>query len=252
MKVIVSNIQRFCLHDGPGIRTTVFLKGCSLKCPWCSNPENIDFNVQKYEYDGVSNFYGKKMDLEEIEKEILKDVKYYKTGGGVTFSGGECLLFFRTLEPLLKSLNQKKINICVETALNVPTELVDIAIKYVDEFYVDLKILSLNDANKINIDVDLYKTNVKKLFKNKCDVTFRIPLVSEYTATEENVDEIIKLLKDYKPKKVEIFRTHKLAYKKYQSLGMKMTNIKDIPDEKMNEIKRKIEQLGIETMICKI
>ena len=252
MKVIVSNIQRFCLHDGPGIRTTVFLKGCSLRCPWCSNPENINFNIQEYEYDGIKSFYGKEMDLEEIEKEILKDEKYYANGGGVTFSGGECLLFFKKLEPLLKNLNQKKINICIETALNVPEEFVDIAIKYVDEFYVDLKILCLKDASKINIDVDLYKKNIKKIFENKCNVTFRIPLVPEYTSTKENINEIIKLLKEYKPKKVEIFKTHKLAYKKYQTLGLKMINIKEITKEEIDEIKREIKKLGIETIICKI
>ena len=59
MKVIVTNIQRFCLHDGPGIRTTVFFKGCNLKCPWCSNPENLSFEIEEYNNDGIKGIYGK-------------------------------------------------------------------------------------------------------------------------------------------------------------------------------------------------
>ena len=73
MKVIISNIQRFSLHDGPGIRTTIFFKGCNLKCPWCSNPENIDFEIQEYEYQKEKGIYGYEIELEQLEKEILKD-----------------------------------------------------------------------------------------------------------------------------------------------------------------------------------
>lgn len=62
-RLLISNIQRFCLHDGPGIRTTVFLKGCSLHCPWCSNPENISFTIQKYSKGGVEGNYGKSIVL---------------------------------------------------------------------------------------------------------------------------------------------------------------------------------------------
>ena len=58
MKVIISNIQRFSLHDGPGIRTTVFFKGCSLKCPWCSNPENINFNIEEYYENDEKKYFG--------------------------------------------------------------------------------------------------------------------------------------------------------------------------------------------------
>ena len=106
MKVIVSNIQRFCLHDGPGIRTTVFFKGCSLNCPWCANPENIDFNIEEYSENGEKKHFGYEISLEELEKEIIKDEDYYMTGGGVTFSGGECLFQFKKIEPLLQKLKR--------------------------------------------------------------------------------------------------------------------------------------------------
>ena len=97
--VLVTNVQRFSLHDGPGIRTTVFLKGCSLHCPWCSNPENIFPVQEKYRVDGKDGVYGKMWMLSDIYAEILKDRSFYEHEGGVTFSGGEPLLFIKKIEP---------------------------------------------------------------------------------------------------------------------------------------------------------
>ncbi len=251
MKVIVSNIQRFCLHDGPGIRTTVFFKGCNLKCPWCSNPENIDFNIQQYEENGEKKYYGYEISLEDLEKEILKDQTFFEDGGGVTFSGGDGLIQFKQLEPLLKNLKQKNINICVETSLVVPNEYIDIAIKYVDIFLVDLKIIDKKTSFKINSNVDLYKNNVEKLFTNKCKVIFRIPLVLEYTATESNLEEILKFLNIYKPQMVQVFKIHRLGEKKYELLNKKMPEFKNMSDEDVMFFIEKIKALKINLEYCK-
>lgn len=252
MKVIVTNIQRFCLHDGPGIRTTVFFKGCNLRCPWCSNPENIDINIQNYKKDGIVNKFGYEISLDELEKEILKDKEYYEKNGGVTFSGGEALLQFKKIEPLLKSLKEKGIHMCLETALTVPPEMIEIAIKYINEFIIDLKILDEQKVEKINGNVETYISNIKKIFEKNCNVTFRIPLVPEYTVTEKNISEIIKFLNKYKPNKVEIFRIHRLGESKYKSLGKEMPKFIEISDDKIMEIKNKIEDLKITTKFIKI
>ena len=124
MTVRITNIQHFSLDDGPGIRTTIFLKGCNLTCPWCCNPENINFEIENYIHNNQKESFGYDIPLEELEKEILKDEVFYsENDGGVTFSGGEPLLQIKELEPLLKSLRSKNINICFETALCVPSEL---------------------------------------------------------------------------------------------------------------------------------
>jgi len=252
VKVNVTNIQRMCFHDGPGIRTTVFFKGCNLKCPWCSNPENMNFEIEKYIDDGKEKEFGYEIDLNELEKEVLKDKDFFANGGGVTFSGGEPLLQFEKIEELLKSLKEKNINICVETAFMVPENLVDIALKYIDEFIIDIKILDKENIDKINGNLQLYKTNIEKVFSKNKKVTFRIPLAKEHIVTEKNIQLILEFLSKYKPNKVEIFKIHNLAEKKYKILNKENIKLNNISEVEIEEIREKINNLGINTEVCKI
>ncbi len=237
MKVIVSNIQRFCLHDGPGLRTTVFLKGCSLKCPWCTNPENISFEIEEYTKDGLTGAYGKEYSLDELEKEILKDKDFYGNDGGVTFSGGEALLQFEKIEPLLKNLKEQNINICVETALNVPRKFVKIALKYVDEFLVDIKIIDRTAEEIIGSNSNLYINNLNIIIANSKNVTLRMPVIPKYTYTSENIAKIINVLKKIKVKNLQIFKIHRLGEQKYETLGLKMPFFEDISEKDLQNLK---------------
>jgi pyruvate formate lyase activating enzyme len=256
MKVRLSNIQRFSLHDGPGIRTTIFLKGCNLKCPWCANPENMTFDFTEYyntdnQEHGV---FGKDMDLKELYNEIIKDKEYYKlNSGGVTFSGGEPLLQIKALEPLLKKLKAEKINMCIETALQVPEELVKIAIKYIDEFIVDIKILDSKKCKDIlNGNIEFYMNNLKILSEKSKISIFRIPLNNEYTLKEENITKILDLLKMYPEPKVEIFKVHNLAESKYESIGKEMTKFTDVEDKTVETLYNRIKKVNSKVEIIKI
>lgn len=253
MKVIVSNIQRMCFHDGPGIRTTVFFKGCNLKCPWCSNPENVKFEIEKYIDNNTEKEFGYEIELKELEKEILKDKVYFDKEGGVTFSGGEPLLQFEKIEPLLKNLKEKDINICVETALMVPEKYLEIALKYVDEFYVDIKILDEEICKKIlNGNIKLYYKNLDKLFLLNKNVTLRLPMSEEYTITEKNTEKILELLEKYKPQKVEIFELHTLGEKKYKVLNKEMQVFKKLGKDKIDNLYTLIKSIGINVEVIKI
>ena len=106
-EILISNIQRFSLHDGPGIRTTVFLKGCTLKCPWCANPENILYKSEAYQTEnGRAGVYGQWTTSDELYGEVMKDAVFYAQGGGVTYSGGEPLMQARPLLPLMEKLKR--------------------------------------------------------------------------------------------------------------------------------------------------
>ncbi len=241
MKVRITNIQHFSLHDGPGIRTTIFLKGCSINCPWCANPECISSEIE--------GEFGRDISLKELEKEVLKDEPFYKTGGGVTFSGGEPLLQIKNLKPLLKSLKDKNINICFETSLFVPQEFLEIANEYVDEFIVDIKILKEKESkNILNGNINQYLNNLPLLDLNK--TTFRIPL-NEFTLTDGNINLISDLLKKFKAKKLEIFKIHNLARKKYEILN-KEFYYKEISNEQIQEVYNKLKRIITNTEIIEI
>lgn len=251
--ILVGNIQRFCVNDGPGIRTTVFLKGCSLRCPWCSNPENIECTPQKYIENGVEKTFGKYYNTDELFKIIKKDEIYYDTDGGVTFSGGEPLLQSKNIKELLNKLKNNKINICFESCMNVSTDNLLEVIDYIDMFYVDVKIL-LKDAfkSKLNGNLDLYLNNIETLFKHNKSVVFRIPIVNDYTNTTKNIAEIINLLKKYKPVSVEIFSVHNLGEYKYKLLNKKYNKFNKISDKRLNDICNKVKKLDIDCSIIRI
>ena len=256
MKVRVSNIQRFCLHDGPGIRTVVFLKGCNLRCPWCANPENMDFDFTNYcdINTGDKSIVGYDIEAVDLYDEIIKDRSYFKlNNGGVTFSGGEPLLQIKELEPLLKKLKENNVNIAIETDLQVDTDLVKIALKYVDEFIVDVKILDRELNKKIlHGDIDLYIKNIELLDKsNKID-TFRIPLSNEYTFTKKNQELLLSFLKKYKCKVVEIFKIHNLAESKYRAIGRKIISFSLVDDTELLEFYNKIKNMDVNVKIIKI
>lgn len=253
MTVRITNIQHFSLHDGPGIRTTVFLKGCNLTCPWCCNPENISYDIEPYVEDGISKEFGYDISLEDLEEEILKDQVYYENGGGVTFSGGEPLLQIKSLEPLLKSLKEKGINICFETALCVPIELVKIPIRYADEIFVDVKILDKIQAKEVlNADIDLYLSNLEYLTTNFNNICFRIPLNEEFTLKENNLNLIKNFAKKYSNFKFEIFKVHNLAESKYNYLNKGMIDFINVSDEEIEKFYLKLKEINENVKIIKI
>lgn len=253
MKVRISNIQRFCLHDGPGIRTTIFLKGCSLKCPWCCNPENISYENIDYVDNGENKVFGYDITLEDLEKEIMKDYDYYENDGGITLSGGEALLQIEKLEPLLKSLYKKNIDICLETSLSVSSKLVDIALKYINTFYIDIKILDKNMAKEIlNMDVENYLNNLEKVLNSKKNVVLRFPINEEYTLKKENINKICKFIENHPNIKIEIFKTHNLGESKYNLLKLNYKRFVEVDDKKVEEVFQKFTKCGAIVDIIKI
>lgn len=249
-KILVTDIQRFSLHDGPGIRTTVFLKGCAIRCPWCSNPENLEHVVQRYVKDGETGFYGKWYSSDELFQEVIRDKNFYvgdlfdykvtssmmfeKLPGGVTFSGGECLLQMDELEDVLQKIHCDGIHIAIETSLFANPDKLEIALKYVDLFYADIKILDKHRCrNILNGNLDVYFSNLNVLMNSGKPIVARIPVIASFTDDEHNIYQVTELLENFQGNllKVEIIKEHNLGLRKYQSL-LKAGNKIDVPDYK--------------------
>lgn len=289
MSVLLNNIQRFCVHDGPGIRTTIFLKGCSIRCPWCANPENLkntyDYYVDKtkcirdYNWCTVNpscsylhtspvvendykkckvkaiGIYGKPLNEDDILFEIMKDKPFYGTDGGVTLSGGEALLHIDCLEHLLKLILDHDINLCVETCLFVSALNLKKAIQYFDYFIVDVKTLDSIICRKIlNGNLEQFLSNLDYLFLNVPTnrITLRIPLVRDITYTQENMKAMALLLNKYKPEKCEIFSVHNLGGHKYESLGLNYKVFDKLSDEELEKAQKILLESGVSIQIIKL
>ena len=112
----IFDIQRFSVHDGPGVRTIVFLKGCALRCRWCCNPESQSFEIQKMTVAGKEKTVGRDVSVGEVIPEVLKDRVYYRrSGGGLTLSGGETLLQIDFAEALFAAAKENGINTAIES-----------------------------------------------------------------------------------------------------------------------------------------
>lgn len=251
--MLVTNIQRFSLHDGPGIRTTVFLKGCTLRCPWCSNPENISAVSENYQNGDKKGVYGKELTLSEIYDVVVKDRIFYENEGGVTFSGGEPLLFIKDLEPLLCRLKSEHISIAVETALFVPAEKIDQSLQYVDFYCIDIKILDKEKCNEIlGGNIDVYKDNVNRILNSNVKVLFRVPLIAPNTTNEANIRSIAEFCQENGINYLELIKGHNLAEKKYNSLNRDMYNVPEISNIEIQKISNIFAEIGISTKICRV
>ena len=252
--LLITNIQRFCLSDGPGIRTTCFFKGCTVNCPWCCNPENINSCVEEYfDENGDTLSFGKYYSNEELFEILLKDKLFYNEIGGITFSGGEALLQFYKYEPLLKMLKDSKINICIETSLFVDNNTLNDSLKHFDYYIVDIKILDEDKCKRIvGGNFSLFNTNLDTLLKSNKPITIRIPVIKDYTDGSDNKIKIVSLIKRIADNKnikcIELLKGHNLAKHKYECLATKNKNIAfhelyDISDEEINDYKKSIENV---------
>ncbi len=253
MKATIFDIQRNSFVDGPGIRTTVFFKGCNLRCKWCHNPESQSAQKQMMFYKdkcigcgkcaevcpnhlkncdfcGKCELYcpadarkvcGKEYSVDEVFKEIAKDKMFYEnSGGGATFSGGECMLQTDFLCKILKKCKENGIHTAVDTAGNVPREYFERVLPYTDMFLYDIKAFS-EDLHKQGTGVSnkLILENLLWL-SGKCDIIVRIPVIGGFNDDKAELEKIAEFLKHIKCEKVELLPYHVMGEHKYDALGM--------------------------------
>ena len=239
-KLSVLRIQRTCVHDGPGLRTTIFFQGCGLRCAWCQNPEALSFKPEI----ALDNDYS----ISEIVEIVSRDKEYYfSSGGGVTLSGGDPLLQDpAALLPLLKSLKKQKIHIAVETALHVPWENVDKLAPYISLFLVDLKVVGDDALHKkiTKQDSKLIRANIKKLIDRNAKVRFRMVMVPGYNDAGANIAAAAGYLKSVGHRTIELLKFHSMYEDKARRLGLKREALNISNDRAVASVKAAIELFG--------
>jgi pyruvate formate lyase activating enzyme len=222
----IFKIQRYSIHDGPGIRTTIFFQGCPLSCHWCHNPESQAM------HQGVLGENEKDLDniAASLMAQIEKDLIFFDdSGGGVTFSGGEPLCQPVLLFKLLDLCRKKQIHTCVDTSGYAESELLRKTSEKADMIFYDIK-LTDNELHKkfTGKEVYLVLNNLKQLSKLNACIKLRFPLIPQMTDTDENIDGIIGFLKKntiYRD--IHILPFHRAGEGKYKKLNM-INYIKDI------------------------
>ncbi|MCL5070615.1 MAG: glycyl-radical enzyme activating protein [Actinobacteria bacterium] len=297
-KATIFNIQKFSVHDGPGIRSVIFLKGCPLRCQWCANPESINGYSELMFYqdkcigckkclstcknnaiqlvDGKLEFerdlckncgrcaktcyadarkiIGQERGVESVKAEINEDMVFFKNSdGGITFSGGEPLLwpgFVRKLAEFYKNL---EISVAIETCGFVPWKNFQKIIAYVDLVMFDLKFIQAKKHFKyLGCSNELIINNLFKISKY-AETIVRMPIIPSINDSKEDIQATGKFLLSFSDriKRVEILPYHNWARNKYEGLGRKylLNDIKTPSNEYMKSIKEILEKYGLQIQI---
>ena len=258
MKGLIFDIKRLALHDGPGIRTTVFLKGCPLNCLWCHNPESRCFDTELYMHiDKLEGKVFKKqkeigywMTVNEVMEEIEKDKIFFEeSGGGVTFSGGEPFMQYEFLTGLLIACRNRNIHTALDTAGYIRREKLESGHKLVDLFLYDLKHMDDKLHKKYTgVSNKLIIENLEWLSNRKRDIVIRFPVVPGYNDSEKNIDLMKSLLEKLYPdvKHIDLLPYHKMASSKAERLGLKQQvyEIEEPDPAQLESIRKKFEETG--------
>lgn len=259
----IFDIKRFAVHDGPGIRTTVFMKGCPLSCLWCHNPEGISPDIEHVPRSvkignktfSESEQIGREVTPEMIMKDILSDrVFMEESGGGVTFSGGEPLMQYNFLVDVLKACNSEDLHTVVDTTGSVsPARLLEVA-RYTRLFLYDLKLMDDHQHRKwTGVSNRQSLENLVLLAEKGVDLRVRIPMIPDVTASRENLDALIYFLAELPGSVpgIDLLPFHNTADHKYRRFRMDnhLKNVESLTEQDLLPVKEQFERAGFETRI---
>ena len=251
----IFNIQRFSLHDGPGVRTIVFLKGCPLRCRWCCNPESQSFECESITTGGVTKNLGEDITVGEILREVERDRAYYyrSGGGGMTLSGGECLMQPEFSEALLRCAKEKGISTAIETTGYAPIEVIRRLLPYVDTVLMDIKHISSEKHKEFTgKDNSMILENAKIIAREAKSLIIRTPVIPTFNDTDEEIRAISEFAKSLGTvREIHLLPYHRIGSDKYAGLGRKyeMEHIRVPKKEKMQKLLGIVNDIGLEGRI---
>ncbi len=276
----VFDIQNCSMHDGPGLRTTVFFKGCPLRCLWCSNPESqiqppqimfyadkcigckecIKVCETKAAETGVGctgcgkcaevclhdarRIVGRTMTSEEVFEEIKKDkLIYERSNGGVTLSGGEVLMQPEFAVEILKRCREENIHTVLDTTAYCRPKIFESVAEYIDLAYVDMKAIDNEIHRKYTgVDNTWILQNFRYLDDNKIPFAVRMPIIPGYNDSEELIDRTISFLKELRTEfMVCLLPFHAYGKSKYERIGWKWP-MGELPNMERHELEPMYEK----------
>lgn len=246
----VFDIQRFSVHDGPGIRTIVFLKGCVLRCKWCCNPESQEYDIQKMVRGGKTETVGKDMTVEEVMTVVEEDRQFYRrSGGGMTLSGGEIMCQPDFAEALLIEAHDRGINTAIETTSCAKWENVERIVKNADTILMDIKHTNSEKHKQFTKQSnELILENAKKIGNMGANLIIRVPVIPIFNDTPEEIGAIAEFASQINGvKQIHLLPYHRYGIDKYEGLGRnyELAEIESPTDAKMEELRKIAESKGL-------
>ncbi len=245
----IFNIQKFSLHDGPGIRTTVFFKGCPLECQWCSNPESQNRFAYIADVMDDKAFCGKTYTVDEVLKEVIKDKPFYdQSGGGMTLSGGEVLQQSSFAMALADEAKKQGVHVAVETTGLTSKNIFQEFVSHIDLLLFDFKHHN-NEKHKIftGVSNEGIQENLQYALSHGIAISVRIPVIPGFNDSIEDAKNISSYLFDIGAKVVHLLPFHQFGEKKYERLGVvyEMQDIKQLHPEDLEEYKQVFTDVGL-------
>ncbi len=246
----IFDIQRFSVHDGPGVRTIVFLKGCFLRCRWCCNPESQKYEIETMLQGGKQKTMGKDVTVEEVMDIIEKDRIYYRrSGGGVTLSGGECLAQPEFSAALLRACCERGIDTAIESTGFADFDKIEMLLPYLNHFLMDIKHMdSAKHKEYTTQPNEKILENAKRIAKSGVDLVIRVPVITGFNCKAEEIRDIANFASTLDGvTQLHLLPYHRLGESKYEGLGREYTmgDAPLIPDSHMQKLKRIVEETGL-------
>jgi pyruvate formate lyase activating enzyme len=218
---VIFDIKEFAVHDGPGIRTTVFLKGCPLRCTWCQNPEGISPEPQTMTSPVGQRLVGQQYTSKELADLLNSQADILRRNeGGVTFSGGEPLMQTEFVAEVIDRLDD--LHTLLDTSGYGAEKDFRLLAGKVDLVHFDLKLIDTDLHRRYaGVDSTLILENLRILAEIGTPTVIRVPLVPGVTDTDENLTAIAETVKDLPGlQRVDLLPYNKAAGGKYQAAGM--------------------------------
>ena len=239
----IFDIQRYSIHDGIGIRTIVFLKGCVLRCRWCCNPESQRFEIETMTVNGKPKIMGRDVTVGEVMETVRRDMPYYdRSEGGLTLSGGESLLQPEFAAGLLKAAKALGVTTAMESMGCADWSAFEKVLPDLDTYLMDIKNMDPQKHKAFTgRENSLMLENAKKVAQSgMCELVIRVPVIPTFNDTMEEILAIARFA-DSLPgvEQIHLLPYHDYGRGKYEGLNRPypMGDLGRIPDEKMESFK---------------